>query len=93
MSAALARGEDVEFPFGKLERVPHKHPKQEGHFLDKVRTIYKKPFTVVHATDVAGEKLLKPKPAPPPKAKLVPPPRPVFERAGNHLHLPRKAEK
>jgi len=76
MRAALARGEEVEFPFGKLERVAHKHRQQEGHFLDKVRMIYKKPFTVAHATDEAGEKLLKPKPEP---RKLVWPRRPVFK--------------
>lgn len=46
VAAALARGEDVEFPFGSLKRVHHPHKKKEGWFLGRNTTIYKKPFTV-----------------------------------------------
>jgi hypothetical protein len=30
LAAALARGEDVEFPFGSQKRVHHPHKKQQG---------------------------------------------------------------
>lgn len=46
VTAALARGEDVEFPFGSLIRVHHPHKKKEGWFLGRNTTIYKKPYTV-----------------------------------------------
>ncbi len=62
MSAALARGEEVEFPFGKLERVRHPRVTPRGIFLEGTLRKYKKPLTVAHATDEAGEKLLNPKP-------------------------------
>ena len=45
-AAALARGEDVEFPFGSLQRVHHPHKKTDGWFLGRNTTIYKKPYTV-----------------------------------------------
>jgi nucleoid DNA-binding protein len=45
-AAALARGEDVEFPFGSLQRVHHPHKKTDGWFLGRMTTIYKKPYTV-----------------------------------------------
>jgi len=31
-AAALARGEEVEFPFGSLQRVHHPHTKTDGWF-------------------------------------------------------------
>ena len=46
VAAALARGEDVEFPLGSLKRVHHPHKKKAGWFLGKITTIYKKPYTV-----------------------------------------------
>jgi hypothetical protein len=46
VAAALARGEDVESPFGSLKRVHHPHKKKEGWFLDRITPIYKKPYTV-----------------------------------------------
>jgi len=42
-AAALARGEDVEFPFGSLQRVRHPHKKMDGWFLGRNTTIYKNP--------------------------------------------------
>jgi hypothetical protein len=58
-AAALARGEEMEFPFGSLKRVHHPHKKQQGRFLDKITTIYKKPYTVALEVDAEGEMLLK----------------------------------
>jgi len=58
MSAALARGETVEFPFGYLERVKRRRKPQRGWFLNKITTTYKNPWTVEHVTDEAGQKLL-----------------------------------
>jgi len=55
---ALKRGEEVEFPFGSLRKVRHPRKKQRGWFLYKITTIYKKPYTVVHEVNDAGEKLL-----------------------------------
>ena len=46
VAAALMRGEDVEFPFGSLRRVHHLHKKQQGLFLNKITTTYRKPYTV-----------------------------------------------
>ena len=46
VAAALASGEDVEFPFGSLQRVHHPHKKKEGWFLGRITTIYKKAYTV-----------------------------------------------
>src|SRR5580704_15690760 len=54
VAAALARGEDVEFPFGSLKRVHHPHKKQDGRFLDKITTIYKKPYTVALEVGAKG---------------------------------------
>ncbi len=51
VSAALARGEDVEFPFGSLRRIHHPHKKKDGWFLGKTTTIYKKPYTVALQVD------------------------------------------
>jgi nucleoid DNA-binding protein len=51
VAAALARGEDVEFPFGSLKRVHHPHKRKEGWFLNKITTIYKKPYTVALEVD------------------------------------------
>ncbi len=72
MTAALARGEEVEFPFGKLERVRHPRVTPRVSFLEGTLRKYKKPWTVAHVSDEAGEKLLNPKPK-----KLVWPTRPV----------------
>jgi hypothetical protein len=57
-AAALARGEDVEFPFGSLHRVHHPHKKTVGWFLGRNTTIYKKPYTVALEIDAESEKLL-----------------------------------
>jgi nucleoid DNA-binding protein len=59
MAAALQRGEEVEFPFGSLKRVPHAHKKQRGWFLNKLTTIYNNPYTVVLEVSADGEELLK----------------------------------
>ena len=57
-AAALARGEDVEFPFGSLQRVHHPHKRTDGWFLGRTTTIYKKPYTVALQVDAESEKLL-----------------------------------
>jgi nucleoid DNA-binding protein len=59
VSAALGRGEAVEFAFGSLKRVRHAHKQQQGRFLNRKTTIYRKPFTVLLEVDAAGEELLK----------------------------------
>lgn len=77
MKLALARGEAVAFPFGKLKMVRHKHRQKRGWFLNRITTTYKKPFTVVHVTDAKGEQLLEPKPeAKPQRLKVILPPKP-----------------
>lgn len=58
MTQALKRGEEVEFPFGTLRRARHQHAKKRGWFLDKITTIYKKPYTIKHELDDEGYKLL-----------------------------------
>lgn len=78
MSAALARGEEVEFPFGKLKIVRYKHGKTQGKFVNGITTIYKNPFTVVHVMDARGEKRLQPKPK---RRKVILPPKPVHAAA------------
>jgi nucleoid DNA-binding protein len=70
---ALARGEEVEFPFGKPERVRHKHGKTEGQFANGITTTYKQPFTVAHVMDAKGDELLRPKPK---RIKIPLPPKP-----------------
>jgi nucleoid DNA-binding protein len=47
VAAALARGEDMEFPFGSLKRAHHPRKMKVGWFLGKITTIYKKPYTVL----------------------------------------------
>lgn len=47
VSAALKRGESVEFAHGTLKRVRHAHRQQQGRFLNRNATIYRKPYTVV----------------------------------------------
>ena len=54
MSAALKRGEPVEFAAGTLKRVRHAHRQQEGRFLNRKTTIYKKPYTVILEVSPAG---------------------------------------
>ena len=61
VAAALARGEDVEFPFGSLQRIRHPHQKTDGWFLGRNTTIYKKPYTVALEVDAESEKLLNKK--------------------------------
>jgi nucleoid DNA-binding protein len=51
MGRALRRGEDMEFPFGRLKRVRLGRRKQRGRFLNRIKTIYQKPLTVVHTID------------------------------------------
>jgi len=58
MTQALRRGEKVEFPFGTLLQVRHQHAKKRGWFLEKIITIYKRPYTVKHELDEEGYKLL-----------------------------------
>jgi len=58
MTEALRRGEEVEFPFGTLQRVRHKHSKTRGWFLNRITSTYKKPYTVKHELDEKGYKLL-----------------------------------
>jgi nucleoid DNA-binding protein len=76
MKQALARGEEVPFPFGKLKMKRHKHREKRGWFLNQITTIYKKPFTVTHAMDAKGMKLLEPKPQ---GGKVVIPPKPWLQ--------------
>ncbi|MGA2730424.1 MAG: hypothetical protein ABSE96_21640 [Terracidiphilus sp.] len=54
VAAALAHGEDVEFPFGSLKRVHHSHKEKHGWFLNKIRTIYKKPYSVALEVGAKG---------------------------------------
>ena len=61
VGAALARGEDVEFPFGSLKTVHHPHKKMDGWFLGRNTTIYRKPYTVALEVDAESEKLLNKK--------------------------------
>lgn len=80
MKLALAGGETVVFPFGKLKMVRHKHRQKRGWFLNQVMTTYKKPFTVVHVTDAKDEQLLEPKPeAKPQRVKVTLPPKPWLQ--------------
>ena len=58
MAKALKRGEFVEFPLGVLHRVRHQRSKQRGRFLGKIRTIYKRRYTVKHELEDEGYKLL-----------------------------------
>jgi nucleoid DNA-binding protein len=58
MANALKQGEFVEFPLGVLHRVRHQRSKQRGRFLGKVRTIYKRRYTVKHKLDEEGHNLL-----------------------------------
>src|ERR1035438_9065969 len=58
VAAALVRGEEVESPFGSLQRVHHPHKKTDGWFLGRNTTIYKKPYTVALEVDAESEKLL-----------------------------------
>jgi nucleoid DNA-binding protein len=61
MAQALKRGETVEFPLGTLRRVRHQRKKMRGWFLGKIRTIYKRPYTVKYELDEEGYKLLNEK--------------------------------
>ncbi|HTZ89249.1 MAG TPA: HU family DNA-binding protein [Alloacidobacterium sp.] len=54
VSAALKRGEPVEFAVGTPKRVRHAHRQQEGRFLNQQTTIYKKPYTVILEVSPAG---------------------------------------
>jgi nucleoid DNA-binding protein len=80
-AAALARGEDVEFPFGSLQRVHHPHKKMDGCFLGRNTTIYKKPYTVALQVDAEGEELVNK------KREAVQSPRAPTARAG-YTRLP-----
>jgi nucleoid DNA-binding protein len=72
MIQALQRGEEVEFPLGKLKREYHRHRQQEGRFLGRKATIYRRRSTVVHEMDEKGKRLLNPRPKP----RLTLPPKP-----------------
>lgn len=58
IAEALIRGEEVEFPFGHLQRVKHRHRTRRGWFLDRITTTYKNPWTVELAVDDDGQNLL-----------------------------------
>ncbi len=75
MMEGLEQDGEVEFPLGKLVLVRHRHRKQEGMFLGKKRTIYRRCFTVVHELDEKLDKLLNPPPIPT-RPRFVLPPRP-----------------
>jgi nucleoid DNA-binding protein len=77
VAAALSRGEDVEFAFGSLKRVRHAHRQQQGLFLNRTTTIYKKPCTVVLEVDADGEKLLNMTKKKHGRLKLPPRPKPA----------------
>jgi len=80
MKLALAQGETVAFPFGKLKIVRHKHRKRRGWFLNRITVIYRKPFTIEHVTDAKGKQLLEPKPeAKPQRIRVVLPPKPWLQ--------------
>ena len=85
--AALARGEDVEFPFGSLQRIRHPHQKTDGWFLGRNTTIYKKPYTVALEVDAESEKLLNKKRevVQPQRAPIV---RPVYAGPQIPVRLP-----
>jgi nucleoid DNA-binding protein len=59
MAAALERGEEVKLPFGTLQKVRHAHQKQRGRFLNRIATIYQKPYTVVLAVAAEDEEVLE----------------------------------
>jgi len=61
MAKALKRGESVEFPLGTLRRVRHQRPKRRGWFLNKITTIYKRPYTVKYELDEEGSNMLNKK--------------------------------
>lgn len=83
VAAALARGEDVEFPFGSLQKVRHARQQEDGWFLGRITTIYKKPYTVALEVDAEGEALVNK------KREVVQPPRPPTARAGySGLRIP-----
>ena len=44
----------MEFPFGTLRMVHHRHKKKDGWFLGKTTTIYKKPYTVALEAGAKG---------------------------------------
>jgi hypothetical protein len=75
MREGLLQDGEVEFPLGRLKVVPHQHRRQEGVFLGRKRTIYRRRHTIVHELDDAGDKLLNPPPQPK-RARLVLPPKP-----------------
>ena len=76
VAAKLARGEDVESPFGSLQRVHHPHKKTDGWFLGRNTTIYKKPYTVALEVDAESERLLNK------RIEVVQSPRAPTARAG-----------
>jgi hypothetical protein len=87
VAATLARGEDVEFPFGSLQRIRHPHQKTDGWFLGRTTTIYKKPYTVALEVDAESEKLLNKRieEAKSPRAPIV---RPVYAGPQIPVRLP-----
>src|SRR5450631_3706769 len=87
VAAALARGEDVEFPFGSLQRVHHPHQKTDGWFLGRNTTIYKKPYSVALEVDAVSEKLLN-KRIEEAKSQRAPIARPVYTGPQIPVRLP-----
>jgi len=69
MSKELKRGREVEFPFGKLQRVK----RHFGQWWDEQDDwpANRQPYTVEHETDLAGERVLDEKPGPKPLPKSV----------------------
>ena len=88
MREGLRDDHEVEFPLGKLKLLPHRHRTQEGKFLGKKRTIYRRRSTVVHEMDEKGKRLLNPS-LPKPKRRIVLPPKPWEkpEEKKINLHL------
>jgi nucleoid DNA-binding protein len=87
VAAALARGEDVEFPLGSLKRVHHPHKKTHGWFLGRNTTIYKKPYTVALDVDARSEKMLN-KTIEEAKSQRAPTARPVYAGTQIPVRLP-----
>lgn len=84
MREGLRDDHEVEFPLGKLKLLPHRHRTQEGKFLGKKRTIYRRRSTVVHEMDEKGKRLLNPS-LPKPKRRIVLPPKPWEKDAGENM--------
>lgn len=61
MRDALKRGEEVEWPFGSLKKVPQPRRPLRGWYLKRITTLYKKRFTVVlvHEKEIKDPRTVK----------------------------------